>query len=212
MAPAAAGARKTKFDLRREASREALLAAAMQCFHRRGYAATRVDDIAERAGHTSGAVYFHFQSKAGVFWEVVEYRRGLRAGWQGIVDGLDPSTSLEQIVRLVFARFDDSLDNTHAWTLVTADFLQQHRDDPDAVARLAVMYSDWIEELSVFFAKLKAGGWVDDAADPRLLATLAFAFVEGYSSHAIVYSIDPTAYREVVVEGVMRLLAPGNRP
>jgi AcrR family transcriptional regulator len=203
--PDAREEQKTKFDLRREASYEALVRSAMRCFYERGYTATRVDDIATGAGHTSGAVYYHFGSKAGAFWAVDEFRRAQRAGWENVVEGLDPATPLEEIVRRVFGGFGDALEGMHAWTLVAADFRQSHRDDPEAMARLASLYSSWIDELRGFVERLQNGGWVEPVLDPRLVAKLLFGFVEGMSSHAIVFALSPADLRETLVAGVLRI-------
>jgi AcrR family transcriptional regulator len=199
------GEHKTKFDLRREASYEALVISAMRCFYERGYTATRVDDIAAGAGHTSGAVYYHFGSKAGAFWAVDEFRRARRAGWENVVEGLDPATPLEQIVRRVFGGFGEALEGLHAWTLVAADFRHSHRDDSEAMARLAALYSSWIDELTGFVERLQKGGWVDPALDPRLVAKIDFGFVEGMSAHAIVFSLPAAELRETLVAGVLRI-------
>ena len=48
---------------RRAASRAALLDAAAKVVAARGYEAARVDEIAEAAGVSKGALYFHFDSK-----------------------------------------------------------------------------------------------------------------------------------------------------
>jgi AcrR family transcriptional regulator len=47
-------------------TRERLLSAAADAFARRGYDGTRVVDIAEAAGLSNGALYTHFDSKAGL--------------------------------------------------------------------------------------------------------------------------------------------------
>jgi AcrR family transcriptional regulator len=47
-------------------TRERLLSAAAAAFARRGYDGTRVVDIAEAAGLSNGALYTHFDSKAGL--------------------------------------------------------------------------------------------------------------------------------------------------
>jgi AcrR family transcriptional regulator len=57
---------------RRERTRGALLAAARELFAERGFADTGRDDIATRAGVTSGALYHHFESKTAVAAAVVE--------------------------------------------------------------------------------------------------------------------------------------------
>jgi TetR/AcrR family acrAB operon transcriptional repressor len=54
------------------ATRETLLAAALQVFRERGVAHTRLADVAERAGVTRGAIYWHFKDKAQLFAAVCE--------------------------------------------------------------------------------------------------------------------------------------------
>ena len=62
--------RKTKEDA--EATRAGILDAAEQCFLQKGVARTTLEDIAARAGHTRGAVYWHFANKLEVFEAVME--------------------------------------------------------------------------------------------------------------------------------------------
>jgi AcrR family transcriptional regulator len=63
MAQAALAFRPTTKKAQREASVEGLLAAARALFVSRGYRHTAVDDIAEAAHLTKGAVYFYFRNK-----------------------------------------------------------------------------------------------------------------------------------------------------
>jgi AcrR family transcriptional regulator len=51
-----------------------ILAAAIDCFAERGFAATRLDDIAKRAGVTRGTLYLYFQSKEELFKAVIRQR------------------------------------------------------------------------------------------------------------------------------------------
>lgn len=48
-----------------------ILAAALACFAERGYAATRLDDVAQRAGITKGTLYLYFPNKEELFKAVV---------------------------------------------------------------------------------------------------------------------------------------------
>jgi len=57
--------RKTKEEA--ELTRQNLLKAALAVFSRKGYAETRLEDIAEEAGVTRGAIYHHFGSKAELY-------------------------------------------------------------------------------------------------------------------------------------------------
>jgi len=54
------------------ATRESLLDAALQVFRERGVTHTRLIDVAERAGVTRGAIYWHFKDKAELFQAVCE--------------------------------------------------------------------------------------------------------------------------------------------
>jgi AcrR family transcriptional regulator len=54
--------------------RAALLEAAAQVFARRGYRDARLDEIAERAGYSKGAIYFHFSGKDDLFFALLEER------------------------------------------------------------------------------------------------------------------------------------------
>jgi AcrR family transcriptional regulator len=61
-------------------TRERLLGAARRVFVERGFHATTLDQVAEEAGHTKGAVYSAFESKADLFLAVFEERTRRRAG------------------------------------------------------------------------------------------------------------------------------------
>jgi AcrR family transcriptional regulator len=51
--------------------REAILAAALEEFSASGFAATRLDDIAKRAGVAKGTIYLYFRDKESLFQELV---------------------------------------------------------------------------------------------------------------------------------------------
>jgi AcrR family transcriptional regulator len=51
--------------------RQAIFDAALDEFIDRGYAATRLDDVARRAGVAKGTIYLHFKDKQALFQELV---------------------------------------------------------------------------------------------------------------------------------------------
>lgn len=63
-------ARKTKEDAL--ATREQLLDAAERVFHRRGVSRTTLQEIAQDAGLTRGAIYWHFENKGELFHAMME--------------------------------------------------------------------------------------------------------------------------------------------
>ncbi|MFW5967308.1 MAG: TetR/AcrR family transcriptional regulator [Persicimonas sp.] len=56
-----------------------ILEAARACFMRRGYFATKMDEIARESGLSKGGIYFHFDSKRHIFRRLVEreYQRDM---------------------------------------------------------------------------------------------------------------------------------------
>ncbi|MBV6539814.1 TetR/AcrR family transcriptional regulator, partial [Ursidibacter maritimus] len=62
---------KPRWTRRKDARPQELLAAALVLFVERGYAATRLDDVATRAGVSKGTLYLYFASKEDLFRAVV---------------------------------------------------------------------------------------------------------------------------------------------
>src|SRR5882672_3654440 len=56
---------------RSAARREAILAAALEEFSARGFEATRLDDVARRAGIAKGTIYLYFRDKDSLFQELI---------------------------------------------------------------------------------------------------------------------------------------------
>lgn len=70
----ASGVRKRSAGNRKERSavrRDAILAAALEEFSARGFEATRLDDVAKRAGIAKGTIYLYFRDKESLFQELI---------------------------------------------------------------------------------------------------------------------------------------------
>jgi AcrR family transcriptional regulator len=70
---------------RKEARPAELMAAALELFVSKGFAATRLDDVAAHAGVAKGTLYLYFDSKEALFKAVIQ---------QGIVPVLDQDAEL----------------------------------------------------------------------------------------------------------------------
>ncbi|MDR7050153.1 AcrR family transcriptional regulator [Duganella sp. 3397] len=62
---------KPRWERRKDARPQELLAAALDQFVERGYAATRLEDVAKRAGVSKGTLYLYFTNKEELFKAVV---------------------------------------------------------------------------------------------------------------------------------------------
>jgi len=91
-------------------TRERLLAAAMDQFTRRGYAATSVRELCEAAGVTKPVLYYYFKSKEGLYLELME---GSYTIFESTVAELTMYTGgiLNQIIRFCEGVFDTGMAN-----------------------------------------------------------------------------------------------------
>jgi AcrR family transcriptional regulator len=83
------------------ARREAILAAALDEFGAQGFAATRLDDVARRAGVAKGTIYLHFRDKEALFQELV------RSVLSPLVGMLEAIAEVDAPLRALAERFVD---------------------------------------------------------------------------------------------------------
>jgi AcrR family transcriptional regulator len=93
--------RRTGRALKSAARREAILAAALDEFSARGFAATRLEDVARRAEVAKGTIYLHFADKEALFQELVRTMLG------PLVASLDQLRTSDLPIRTVLERFAD---------------------------------------------------------------------------------------------------------
>jgi AcrR family transcriptional regulator len=83
---------------RRAERRHAILAAALQEFSARGFAAARLDDIADAAGIAKGTIYLYFRDKEALFQDLI------RSEMNPVVATLEAALALDLPVRAVAER------------------------------------------------------------------------------------------------------------
>jgi len=185
-----------------EATRRAVLDAARTLFGRQGYEQTSVDEIADAALVTKGAVYHHFEGKKALFRAVyaeVEadaQARGLRAA--------NPDRPpVDQMVAMMNGYLDAALDvEIRRITLVDGPAILGHEVDEDVQQQPGYL------AMRAFLTASMASGQLIDA-DPGTLADLlgGLAWVAGL---LIARSGDPDATRTALgpaVEAMLRGLA-----
>lgn len=112
------------------------MAAALELFVEKGFAGTRLDDIAACAGVSKGTLYLYFDSKEALFKAVIQ--EGivpiLEQG-AGIIDGFKGSTG--DLLRLLIKEWWQRIGNTHLGG-VPKLMISEARNFPE----LAVYYHD----------------------------------------------------------------------
>jgi AcrR family transcriptional regulator len=134
--------RRPRKRLTREAkkaeTRAALLDAAARTFGRRGFYAASVEEVAEEAGYSKGAVYSNFENKEDLFMTLLEERP---LGWVSAISTL--LANEEQVEPLVMksgAFMTDLVDRDREWSLLFFDLWTYASRDRNLEHRVAGMY------------------------------------------------------------------------
>ena len=106
-----------RFQRRKEDRPAEITEAALAAFAEKGYAATRVDEVAKRAGVSKGLLYLYFKTKEDLFKAVI--RSFLSPRIDALIKNIEETElSAEEFVRGPFLAFAKSLPNSPARILV----------------------------------------------------------------------------------------------
>lgn len=189
-------ARRTKEDA--EETRHQLLEAAQRVFAEKGVSRTSLQDIAQAAGVTRGAIYWHFKNKAELFnammdSAVLPMEQAMRQ--IGHDAGQDPLAELERAM-LQTMRSIESDARTRA-IFEVATLKVEYVDELLAVKQRHVQcYLDGTQQMQRS---------LEDAAARRTVALAVPAAVAAHGLHALMvglihtWMLDPSGFKLVVV-------------
>src|SRR5262245_25941565 len=89
-----------RWQRRKDARPAEILDAALACFKERGFAATRLEDVAAKAGVTKGTIYLYYPSKEELFKAVV--RGALVPNIERLEAAMDESSSVAALPKQLF--------------------------------------------------------------------------------------------------------------
>src|SRR5881394_743129 len=167
---------------RRKAERPGeILDAAFEEFVLNGYAATRLEDVAQRAGVTKGTIYFYFETKERVFDEMIRHvSRSIFPELDGLVAALEGSYTarLKTLIAFVQRRIAEDRVARETLRFLIADGTRF----PDLVDR---HYDEFMRPVIEHFQALIAAG----VAAGEFRAAPAIQFTELVMSPALLLSV-----------------------
>ena len=102
---------KPRWERRKEARPQELLAAALDLFVERGFALTRLEDVAKRAGVSKGTLYLYFTNKEELFKAVVRESIVPTLGQaEAMVDSFEGSST--ELLRMVVCGWWQQIGST----------------------------------------------------------------------------------------------------
>ncbi|WP_454051711.1 TetR/AcrR family transcriptional regulator [Cellulomonas sp. Marseille-Q8402] len=157
-APATADAPGGRRDTRR-----AIIDATVALIADRGFSATSVDDIADRAGVAKGSVYYNFGSKGALFEAVLtEGQRALTTALRGAAEGRAGRDAVGALVHELLAQIQGHPDFAK---VLVAEVFRTGRDWQDSIRQVR-------DEAFAVFAEVVAASWPQ--RDPSLTAAAMF--------------------------------------
>ena len=159
-------------------TRARLLEAARAVFLAQGFHATTVDQIAEKAGFTKGAVYSTFDSKADMFLALYEERVQRRAGeYLRVAEGL----GAEEQARAAVQEWVSVLRRDRDWSLVLIEFWAYAARDDRLRERFARLHSTVRQAMTEAFQSAADRSGRRLAAPSELLAMASMALANGFA-------------------------------
>ncbi|CAM5786745.1 ScbR family autoregulator-binding transcription factor [Cellulomonas persica] len=155
------------------ATRNAIVEAAAAEFIEHGFAGASIADIAERAGATKGAMYFHFKSKDLLAQAVIDRQRELNTALQDRFASSDLS-ALAILVSMVRALGELMRDDVVA--LAAMRLAVEVPDDDDV---RGPTYDAWAGPTATVISHAKAQGDLRESIDPETLSRFLVAAFTG---------------------------------
>jgi TetR/AcrR family transcriptional regulator, acrAB operon repressor len=170
--------RKTKEEA--AITRQILLKAALSVFSRKGYAATTLEDIAQEAGVTRGAIYWHFGSKVELYMSLIETYavRGNEIVGQVASEG----GSFVEVILRIFIRMLEAVedDNDLRAVMELSLFKTEYLPELEPMRQQSLQRSRaMVESIAGWMHQGIASGAIRSGVDPLDLARSFLAYQDG---------------------------------
>jgi AcrR family transcriptional regulator len=179
-------------ERRRQRTREALLDAAAAVFAKRGFHGASLDEIAETAGYTRGAIYKHFADKEELLQEVcVRLNERTYAEFDEVPGVSQPIAEFMDVTD-VTEQWRSMVDRDAEFRIVMLEFLMHAMRNPDARARALEFSRVNRQQLAEYLRQHAAAAGEELPLSTDDLAGIFGITSDGFAQTAL---IDPDAAR-----------------
>jgi AcrR family transcriptional regulator len=188
----------------REEVRHRLLAAAARVFAERGYANSRLEDIAREAGFTKGAIYSNFGSKQELFGSILRERADVErtAVMNEFHAQGGPATLSHRAARIVAQRITEDSEKGQ----LGLEFAALAAHDSKTKEVVTPLRREQREAAARSIAEIAEAGDITLAVSPELAGLILHCLSNGLSMEHIV---DPQAVDQDTVERAISAVITG---
>ncbi|MFG1965139.1 TetR/AcrR family transcriptional regulator [Nonomuraea sp. NPDC049028] len=187
------------------ARRKEILTAAVRVFARKGFAATRIDDIAAEAGIAKGSVYLYYDSRDALLEAAFEgYRTMSAAIFDRALNGCGPALErLAEMVREVLGVLTARREPAR----IMVDLWAASRDAEGSLVDMAAVYGDARAVITELLRQAAKEGVLREGLDERH-ATVIVGTIEGCLLQCLV---DPGLPAAELAEPIIQICLEGLR-
>lgn len=165
--------------------RETLLRAAAEVFAERGFGDASMDQIAERAGYSKGALYWHFASKDDLFFALMD--ASIDAPTREMIELLESAPPEQDMAPEASRRFVELMSGPRELLLLDKEYWSQALRDPKLRARYAAHRDKLRAALArALELRLRHLGAPPLDVDPEEMATVVMALGAGLAQERLV--------------------------
>jgi AcrR family transcriptional regulator len=185
-------------------TRAELIETAGAVFAQRGYAGASVEEIAERAGYSHGAVYSNFAGKSDLFLAVFEdYMAGRAQELAETQAGLAEDAPLEKRARALADQWMERFAGDRESFLLHLEFLANSRREPELAKRFGTRSAALREAIAAYIGRYQQEEGAEAPLAPADLALVLRALGIGLAIEALV---SPAAVRDDLYGDFVELL------
>ncbi len=185
-------------------TRAELIATAAKVFARRGYNGASVEEIAEEAGYSHGAVYSNFEGKADLFLAVFEDYMAERVRELAATQAaLPPDAPLEARARALADQWMERLARDRDSVVLHMEFIAHADRDPELARRFGTRSAAMREALSRYISQYQEEAGIEPALPADELALVLRALGIGLAVESLV---SPDAVRDDLYGDFVELL------
>lgn len=164
-------------DEKKARTRRRLLDAAAEVFAHRGFEATSLDEIAEVAGFSKGAVYSNFAGKEDLFLSVLDEH--VTRQMLDIRGDIDVTRAPGEQVMEAGQRFMDLFQRERAWYLLSFEFLAYAARNPEFQVEFAARQRAQREAVVAMLEENSAAMDIPMSLPPQRMAVALEALANG---------------------------------
>lgn len=161
-------------------TRRQILKAALRTFSDKGYSDTRLEDVAQEAGVTRGAIYWHFENKEDLYLQLTEelfekYQRQVHLALA--IEG-SPLTRIRNLLKELFVMLeeDEEFRATYTTSLFRTTMTSKMHDQ---LNRFVAFMSQLAQTLGNLILEGIEAGEIEPKTNPFVAAVALVSYING---------------------------------